>query len=130
MQVWHLNRRIKLHLTLTAIAILVDIGITIAGVSVVLFEAEYDYMFATWNMRYVHIALDTAVLYTSLATPSFNIESEYACMRTVSIDEEAAAHPRHVTGVSSESSRPKRQTRTWRAPESSAPVTQGSRVIQ
>lgn len=83
LQVWQLNRRIKLHLVLTAIAIAVDIGITVAGLVVIVYDAGVEYIFVTWNMRYVHIALDTIALYFSLATPAFSLESEEEIISTI-----------------------------------------------
>lgn len=70
-KVWGLHRRIKFYMTLTVIAILVDLSLGIGGVVYVLHE-EYKpaLIVATWTARHVHIALDTLVLYSALGTTS------------------------------------------------------------
>ena len=85
LQVWRLHRRIKLHVALTTIALLVDIQITVAGVLIVVNGGPFWLIIVAWILRYVHIALDTLVLYSAHETPVFYLESDCEDIETVGV---------------------------------------------
>lgn len=82
------------------IAVVVDVGIMAAGLDVLRQGAGYEaigIMLATWKVRYAHIAMDTLVLYTSLATPSYLLDDCRYSQRSVACSEEDHdAFPSHV----------------------------------
>ena len=75
LQVWRLHRRIKYHVALTAIALLVNVAITVSGALILLDDGPLYLIIISWILRYAHIALDTLVLYSALETPVFHLES-------------------------------------------------------
>lgn len=75
LQVWALHRRIKYHVALTAIAMMVNIVIAVAGVMSIVNDGPLTLIVISWILRYVHIALDTMVLYSALETPVFHLGS-------------------------------------------------------
>ena len=76
LQVWKLHGRIKFHVALTAIALFVDLHIAVAAVLIVVNDGPYWLFILSWALRFVHIALDTLVLYSALETPVFHLESD------------------------------------------------------
>eukprot|EP00904_Undaria_pinnatifida_P005762 jgi/Undpi1/2315/HiC_scaffold_13.g05698.m1 len=84
-EVWRLHRRIKLHVALTTIALLVDIQITVAGVLIVVNGGPFWLIIVAWILRYVHIALDTLVLYSAHETPVFYLGSDCEDIETVGL---------------------------------------------
>lgn len=76
LQVWRLHRRIKFHVALTTIALLGNVLITVAGTLIVVNGGPFWLIVVSWIVRYVHIALDTLVLYIALETPVFHLESD------------------------------------------------------
>lgn len=76
LQVWRLHRRIKFHVALTIIALFGNILITVAGTLIVVNGGPFWLIIVSWIVRYVHIALDTLVLYMALETPVFHLESD------------------------------------------------------
>ena len=75
-KVWNLHRRIKCHVALTTIALLGNVLITVAGTLIVVNGGPFWLISVSWILRYVHIALDTLVLYIALETPVFHLESD------------------------------------------------------
>lgn len=68
--------RIRIHFCLTTIALAVNILITAGGVCYIVAGGPLWLFFYSWIGRYVHIGLDTLVLYGALSVPSFNLELE------------------------------------------------------
>lgn len=85
LQVWGLHGRIKFHVALTAIALIVNIAITAGGILMVVDISRYSLTVISWVLRYVHIALDTLVLYSALETPVFQLESDWPERVSISI---------------------------------------------
>ena len=73
LQVWHLHRRIKYHVALTTIALLVDLFVSVGAFFIITNRSPFWLIIVTWVLRYVHIALDTLVLYSALETPVFHL---------------------------------------------------------
>lgn len=73
LQVWRLNTRIKFHVALTVIALLVDLFVGIGGIYYMIHGGPFWIIITAWLVRYVHIALDTLVLYSALETPIFKL---------------------------------------------------------
>ena len=88
-QVLRLHGRIKFHVALTTIALLVDITITVAGVLIVVHKGPWLFIIS-WTLRFSHIALDTLVLYSALETPLFNLEINVSQTSSSSIPPRAA----------------------------------------
>lgn len=91
-QVWRLHGRIKFHVALTAIALLVDIQITVAGVVMVVNNGPYGLFIISWALRFVHIALDTLVLYSALDTPVIQLDFNYPESVSSAIFPQVAPH--------------------------------------
>ena len=72
-KVWRLHRRIKYHVALTVIALLVNLAITVSGFLILFDGGPFWLIIISWILRYVHIALDTLVLYSALETPVFHL---------------------------------------------------------
>lgn len=90
LQVWRLHGRIKFHVVLTVIALMVNVAITLAGVLMIVDHGRYSLIVISWMLRYVHIALDTLVLYSALETPVFHLESDCPVARTFTIHPQVA----------------------------------------
>lgn len=84
-QVWRLHGRIKFHVALTAIALFVDLHITVAGLLLVVNQGPYWLFIISWVLRFVHIALDTLVLYSALETPLFLLDDNYTETASISV---------------------------------------------
>ena len=87
---WALHGRIKFHVALTAIALFVDLHITAAGLLMVINQGPYWLFIISWILRFVHIALDTLVLYSALETPLFLLELNVSETATVGVRPHAA----------------------------------------
>ncbi|CAM9868191.1 unnamed protein product [Ectocarpus fasciculatus] len=66
---WKIHARIRYYFILTAIGIAINLAIGISGISYVFrANARETIVFASWGLRFVHVALDTFVVYGVLGT--------------------------------------------------------------
>eukprot|EP00904_Undaria_pinnatifida_P005765 jgi/Undpi1/2318/HiC_scaffold_13.g05701.m1 len=84
-EAWGLHGRIKFHVALTTIALMVNVAITVAGFLVIDDHTRFWLIILSWVLRYVHIALDTLVLYSALETPVIHLESSLPDSGSVSV---------------------------------------------
>ncbi|CAM9129184.1 unnamed protein product [Laminaria digitata] len=89
-EVWRLHRRIKFHVALTIIALMVDIFVAAAGFLLIINHGPLWLIVTSWVLRYVHIALDTLVLYIALETPVFHLGRNIPSCASMGV------HPQHV----------------------------------
>lgn len=95
-QAWHLHGRIRCYFGLTVIAIAVDLGISVGGILFLFDKASILTVSITWIVRYLHIAVDTLLLYGVLGPDSFGaLENDHApAAVVVSCDGSAATSTR------------------------------------
>lgn len=104
-QAWHLHSRIRCYFILTVIAIVVDVAISVGGILFLFVRVSILTVSVTWIVRYLHIAMDTLVLYGVLGTTSFVALEEAPAAVVVSCDG-TAPEPTQPT-VGSRFGRPK-----------------------
>lgn len=102
---WKIHIRIRFYLGLTVIAIIVNLAIAAGGLVFIISGPDSKsvlIMLMTYWMRYVHIALDTLVLYSALGTSSFAaLESTKQGRRNISSREGLSTSSNRSSGRSS-----------------------------